>query len=148
MKILWVMALLVGATLAACGKGGPATSGTPADSAAARPVVAEGGRAQLDSGNAAYRAKDYTGALAHYRAAVESQPRSPAAWFGVYMAQTALGNKAAADSAMNQARTLDPGMGGGHPTGGEGMEGGALPPGHPRTTPQTLPPGHPTTSPR
>jgi tetratricopeptide (TPR) repeat protein len=65
--------------------------------------------AALDSGNAAYRAWNYTAALERYRAALELDDEVAAAWFGVSMAQLALGNGAAADSAMARARALAPG---------------------------------------
>ncbi len=65
--------------------------------------------AALDSGNAAYRANNYEAALAQYRQAVELQPDLAAAWFGIYMAELALGNTAGADSAMSVAQQLAPG---------------------------------------
>ncbi len=147
MRILAVAVGLGLVLLAGCRKSGPATSGgTPADSAAAPAAAPGAAAAQLDSGNTAYRAKDYAGALAHYRAATEGEPRSAAGWFGVYMAQSALGNKPAADSALTQAQRLDPGMAGAHQTGGSADTG--LPPGHPRMGPSGMPPGHPSPSPR
>ena len=66
-------------------------------------------RAQLDSGNAAYRRHDWAGALRHYETAAEHQPDATAAWFGVYMAQRALGDSVAAASALQRARDLAPG---------------------------------------
>jgi len=149
MRILGVVAPVVVAMVAACGRSAPATSGGPvADTGAARPAVELGAASQLDSGNTSYRARDYTGALAHYRAAAERQPRLAAAWFGVYMAQAALGDKAGADSAMARAQSLDPGMTAGHPTAGQPESAGALPPGHPRMGPGALPKDHPTPSSR
>lgn len=65
--------------------------------------------AALDSGNAAYRRGDYRDALAFYQDAVEVDDRVAAGWFGVYMAQLALGNPEAADSAMMRAQDLAPG---------------------------------------
>ncbi len=65
--------------------------------------------AALDSGNAAYRANDYQAALQQYRKVVELEHDLAAGWFGVYMAQLALGNTEAADSAMNVAQQLAPG---------------------------------------
>jgi Flp pilus assembly protein TadD len=64
---------------------------------------------QVDSGNAAYSAQDYERASRHYRRAVELGPEISAAWFGVYIAEHARGNLAAADSAMRQARELSDG---------------------------------------
>lgn len=66
-----------------------------------------GVRAHVDSGNVAYRVQDYAGAREHFREAARLGPDVPAAWFGVYMAEHALGNQAAADSAL--ARSKRPG---------------------------------------
>lgn len=87
----------------------------------------------LDSGNAAYRAGDYESARRHYRAVVREDSTAAAGWFGVYMAERALGNEPAADSALERAGSLSdaPDM---HPapadTGGEdGDRGGSGRPG-------------------
>lgn len=68
------------------------------------PDVAEA----IDSGNAAYREKDYQVALEHYERAAELDEDLAAAWFGIYMAQLALGNTDAANDAMDRAQTLAP----------------------------------------
>jgi tetratricopeptide (TPR) repeat protein len=65
--------------------------------------------AQLDSGNTAYKAANFQEALRHYQAAAEAGPDIPSTWFGVYMAQHALGNMAAADSALARSRNEAPG---------------------------------------
>lgn len=65
--------------------------------------------AQLDSGNVAFRAGDYESALGHYRTVTEIVPDDATGWFGIYMAQQALGNIAAADSAIAEARRRNPG---------------------------------------
>ena len=65
--------------------------------------------AQLDSGSAAYRAHDLQAALAHYTKATEIAPEVAAAWFGVYMAQQALGNADAAREAFEKAQAVEPG---------------------------------------
>ena len=65
--------------------------------------------AALDSGNAAYRRGDYRDALGYYQDIVEQDDDVAAGWFGVYMAQLALGNTEAADSAMMRAQDLAPG---------------------------------------
>lgn len=65
--------------------------------------------AALDSGNAAYRRGAYQDALGHYEEAVDLDDDVAAGWFGVYMAQLALGNPEAADSAMMRAQDLAPG---------------------------------------
>lgn len=65
--------------------------------------------AALDSGNTAYRDGDYELALQHYQEAVDAGEDVAAAWFGLYMAQLALGNLEAADRAMARAQALEPG---------------------------------------
>lgn len=60
----------------------------------------------LDSGNAAYRDGDYRAARRQYRAALGEDSTAAAAWFGVYMAERALGNEPAADSALKRAGDL------------------------------------------
>ncbi len=72
--------------------------------------------AQLDSGTAAFRADDYAGALAHYTKATELAPDLAAAWFGVAMAQEALGNPQAAQEALAKTQALEPGTDLAHPT--------------------------------
>ncbi len=112
------------------------TAVAPSAASAPAPAVELGASAQLDSGNVAYRAKDYPAALVHYRSAAARQPSLAAAWMGISMAQTALGNKAAADSAMRRVEELAPGTMSAHPAGAPGGPSapgasGALPPGHP-----------------
>lgn len=71
----------------------------------------------LDSGNAAYRRKDYMAAREHYRAAAASDEDQPAAWFGLAMVHGAMGDSAAAAQAMEKARSLAPGATLIHPNG-------------------------------
>jgi tetratricopeptide (TPR) repeat protein len=73
---------------------------------------------QIDSGNAAYRERRYEASLGFYREAARLDPDAAAAWFGVYMAELALGNAAAAEDALRRARDaapraslVEPGMG-------------------------------------
>ena len=66
-------------------------------------------RIQLDSGNAAFRAGDYQQALIHFTRVTEIEPGDATGWFGVYMAHDAMGNQAAADSAIARARSEAPG---------------------------------------
>lgn len=63
----------------------------------------------LDSGNAAYSRGDFADALEFYQDAADVDDDVAAGWFGIYMAQLALGNPEAADSAMARARDLQPG---------------------------------------
>ncbi|MDZ7780821.1 MAG: hypothetical protein U5R14_12950 [Gemmatimonadota bacterium] len=64
---------------------------------------------QLDSGNVAMRSGAPEAAVEHYRRAVEIDDAVAAAWFGVYMAEGALGNDSAAAEALDRARALQPG---------------------------------------
>jgi len=66
-------------------------------------------RVQLDSANAAYRDEAYEAALGYFRQVAEMAPDEATGWFGIYMAQTALGNVEAAQEALQQARSLAPG---------------------------------------
>lgn len=66
-------------------------------------------RVQLDSANAAYRAADFERALAHFQRVTEMAPDDATGWFGVFMAQDALGNREAADEALAEARSRAPG---------------------------------------
>lgn len=72
----------------------------------ARRDLPEAVTTRLDSGNAAYRAGDYVDARRHFRAAVDADSTAASAWFGVYMAERALGNEAAADSALRRAGSM------------------------------------------
>ena len=65
--------------------------------------------AQLDSGNVAYRARDYRTALDHYLRVTEMAPDEATGWFGIYMAREALGDRDAADAALAEARRRNPG---------------------------------------
>jgi Flp pilus assembly protein TadD len=68
----------------------------------------EGLAVQMDSGNAAFRERDFDTALRHYHRATEIAPDIAATWFGIYMTEAERGNAAAADSAMQRARALAP----------------------------------------
>jgi tetratricopeptide (TPR) repeat protein len=78
------------------------------DVLAARQQLDPAVTAALDSGNVAYRARDYERALDHYQQAVAADQTLAAGWFGIYMAQLALGNVDAAEAAMAQTRTHAP----------------------------------------
>ena len=118
--------LLIGATLAtvavsACAKSNDAK---PADSVATAlppghvPIdqppgavaLSAAGQALVDSGNTAFRVKDYDGALAFYRKASQSDPAHAAPWFGTYMVGQAMKNTALADSALAMVRARAPEM--------------------------------------
>lgn len=65
--------------------------------------------AQLDSGTASFRANDFEAALRHYTRVTEIAPDVGAGWFGVYMAEDALGHGDRASAALERARGLVPG---------------------------------------
>ncbi|HEX6560263.1 MAG TPA: hypothetical protein VF021_12395 [Longimicrobiales bacterium] len=108
-----LVAVAAAALLATSCKQKPASEGKvpltpPADSIHQQAAAATPFQLQLDSGNVAYRAKDYPGARAHYMRATAMDSLSAAGWFGVYMAEDKLGNRAQADYAMKRARELNP----------------------------------------
>ena len=75
------------------------------------------GQTAIDSGNVAYRRGDYKAANEFFRQAARAEPKNVAGWYGVYMAESKLGNKAAADSAHAIVANLAPEMpAGAHPT--------------------------------
>lgn len=72
--------------------------------------------AQLDSGNTSFQQKDYGEALRHYQAATKIDDGVASAWFGVYMAEHALGNEQEAQKAMARVQQIAPGASLVHPT--------------------------------
>lgn len=65
-------------------------------------------RFALDSGNVAFKAKNFPEALRLYRVAADAAPRHAAPWFGVYMVAKATGNAALGDSAMKEVQRRTP----------------------------------------
>jgi tetratricopeptide (TPR) repeat protein len=106
-----VAALIAALLITACQQADDQRTGAISDQdvLAARAELDPAVLAELDNGNAAYRARDYETALQHYQAAVDMDQRLAAGWFGIYMAQLALGNAEAAEAAMDQARIHAPG---------------------------------------
>lgn len=80
-------------------QGGTGSSSGTSRSSSLPPEI----QSALDSGNAAYRAGNYRAALEQFESLASEHPDIRAAWFGVFMAHRALGNSAAADSAMRRA---------------------------------------------
>lgn len=76
------------------------------------------GRGWLTEGNTAYRAGAYAEARDLYRRAAEEMDDPSPAWFGVYMAERALGNEAAAQQALERAG----GLSGAAPMHGPGVD--------------------------
>ena len=107
----WWMLLIVLALPVACRPPEDQETGSieKEDVQRARRELAPELRAQLDSGNAAFKEKDWERAIRHYREVVRRDPSIAAGWFGVYMVEQARGNAAAADSALEQAQKLQPG---------------------------------------
>lgn len=111
-RALFVLAIVGGLT--ACGGGDEVppqrrslgSRSQQQGESAPRPGMSPEAAAALDSGNAAYREGDYGAARRHFRAAVRIQPESEAAWFGVYMAERALGNADSARAALERAGDL------------------------------------------
>lgn len=73
-------------------------------------------QARMDAGNAAYRMRDYDGALEHFREVVRMEPDLAAGWYGIGMTEAARGNREAADSAMARVHRLAPEIPLEHPT--------------------------------
>lgn len=105
-RSLWAGAFILVSALACLPEDQRTDSVDP--STAGRDLPAEA-MVQLDSGNVAYREGDYDGALRYYVRVTEIAPDDATGWFGIYMAQEALGNAAAADSAIAEARRRNPG---------------------------------------
>ena len=105
------LALVLLLALSACGRPDDQTTES-IDSTDVREARTEPPRAlvaQLDSGNTAYKAKDWERALRHYRAVTQMDEDMPAGWFGIYMTEMARGNAPAADSALRRAQKHAPG---------------------------------------
>ncbi len=65
--------------------------------------------AQLDSGSAAFRARDVAEAERHYRRALEIQPTLAAGWFGLYMVARRRGQADSAGIYLERAPRVAPG---------------------------------------
>jgi Flp pilus assembly protein TadD len=109
-----LMAFALVAAVSACRNNGPlrddqATGSIDSAAWGAARDLSPGVAEALDSGNAAFRAKDFAAARTHYMRAVELGPDESAGWFGLSMVERQLGNAAAADSAMQRVRDLAPG---------------------------------------
>lgn len=102
------------------GMEGGAAAGT------AQRALPPGVTVHLDSGNVAYRAGEYEEARRHFLAAVSADSTASAGWFGVYMAERALGNDAAADSALQRAGGLGEASGM-HPSPGADTDSAEMP---------------------
>lgn len=107
--VLPALVLASGLLATACGSEEKPTRGiTPETAEKQRALMDPVVVSRLDSGNAAYRDGEYERALTHFRRAVRYDSSNAAAWFGVFMTHRAMGNTAAADSAMGRVRKLTP----------------------------------------
>jgi Flp pilus assembly protein TadD len=95
--------LLVLAALAAFALAGCAPARKP-ETAAANPQMRS--QALIDSGNVAFKAKDFEGAAKRYASAAAVQPDDPAAYYGLGMALSRLGRDEEAREAYAKARAL------------------------------------------
>lgn len=118
--------LALALSLAACGDGEPeqrTETFSPQRAQETRAQLPPELAAALDSGNAAYREGDYERARSHFRGIVEEDSTVTAAWFGIYMAEQALGNEEAAKAALDRAGDLSGGASMMHPAPGEEGDG-------------------------
>lgn len=110
-----LLVALVGAGLGACREQADdqqTGSITPEEVRAVRADWPQGVSPQIDSGNDAYKAKNYDAARKHYQEALRlagdmKEPRVTA-YFGIYMVEAAVGDSTAAAAAMQEAQKLAP----------------------------------------
>jgi hypothetical protein len=67
-------------------------------------------QAQLDSGNAAYRRGDYKASASFFHKATQTDSANLSGWYGVYMAESKLGNEEAAAAAKAVVASKAPEM--------------------------------------
>ncbi|MGK7311827.1 MAG: tetratricopeptide repeat protein [Candidatus Longimicrobiales bacterium M2_2A_002] len=103
--------------------------------------------AQVDSANLEYMNEQYQASADRYRALTEEYPEIGTLWFGLYMAENALGNEETAQEALAKANELAPGLGPMHEQIESGSMGdamqGQMPAGHPpldSVNPEDAPP--------
>lgn len=82
----------------------------PINTPGGAPALSATAQALLDSGNTAFRVKDFDGALAYYHKATLADPAHAAPWFGTYMVGKATNNSVLADSALRMVRERAPEM--------------------------------------
>ena len=133
----WIAAIAVIA-LAACGgdEGQRVELGDePAQAENRRANWPDGVAARVDSANLYYSNGEYEAAAEVYRDLTEEYPDISTVWFGLYMAEHALGNEEAATAALERAESMAPGLGRMHESaessGMGDMLRGEMPAGHP-----------------
>lgn len=140
----WIIAATV-LTLAACGGeqvGQKRPLGETQQQSTARAGWPEGLGDSVDQANQAYREGNYQAAADQYRQMTIDHPEIGTVWFGLYMAEVKLGNKAAADSALAKSEALSPGLAATHANATDSAM--QIPPGHPG---MGMPEGHPQINP-
>jgi len=105
----WIAVLLLAAAVSCRPDDQRTDTLDPHEGMQARALMAPEVLAQLDSGSAAYRADNFEAALVHYTQVTELDPSVGAGWFGVYMAENALGHMEEAQAALERARGIVPG---------------------------------------
>lgn len=103
----------------------------------------DGLAADVDSANAAYAAGDYEAAAGMYRSLTEEHPGIGTLWFGLYMAEHALGNTEAAAAALERTEAVTPGLGQMHEAAESAATMPGMPAGHPpldSVNPEDAPP--------
>ncbi len=130
------MAVLVVLTLTACteDEGQRVELGDDTAATEGRAAWSPELTARVDSANAAYAAEDYETAAEIYGALTEEYADNGTVWFGLYMAENALGNTDAAAAALERAEAINPGLGQMHQDAQTEAETGSMP---------QMPAGHP-----
>lgn len=109
------MMVIVALTLVACGEEEgqrvPMGQDTAESQASGRASWSPELTARVDSANTAYAEERYEDAAAIYRELTQEYSDVGAVWFGLYMAENALGNTEVADSALQRAESIAPGLG-------------------------------------
>lgn len=90
----------------ACGGGDPKDDQSSGDMKVTRDEMSHEVAVLIDAGNGAFSSGDYETAKQHYLGAASRDSTVAAAWYGVAMAERALGNDAAADSALQRVKGL------------------------------------------
>jgi tetratricopeptide (TPR) repeat protein len=111
----YLFALMAAGWAAGCSGGSPPETTTVGSLGAIAEELPPALQLQLDSGNVAYRDRQYDEALRHFDTVVRMDPQLAAGWYGLGMTYGAIGNAAAADSAMAQVHVMDPDISLEHP---------------------------------
>lgn len=89
----------------------PATGAMAGANAQREPAITAESQALLETGNAAFRRKDYAAALAAYEKAAKGSPEHAAPWMGIYMVARVRNDAKAMDAAQAELNKRSPGPG-------------------------------------